>query len=117
MHKQIFINHNGGFIILPKSKIEKIVTRVITHDEKLGNRVGGSGHSGHTSFVINTLGNPIKRQFKGRNEWEITYDYTITIETEFTYYPDNPPKEYRYKKTILIDQDGHILKEFSKKSF
>ena len=102
--------------MLPKSKIEKIVTRVITHDEKLGHNVGGSGHSGYTSFVINSLGNPGKRQFKSRNAWEITYDYTITIETEFTYYPDNPPKEYRYKKTILIDQDGHILKEFSKKS-
>ena len=101
--------------LLPKSKIEKIVTKVITHDEKLGHNVGGSGHSGHTSFVINTLGNPSKRQFKGRNVWEITYDYTIIIETEFTYYPDNPPYEYKYQKKIIINQNGRVLKEFPKK--
>jgi hypothetical protein len=101
--------------VLPKAKIEKIVTRVITRDEKLGHRAGGSGHSGYTSFVINTLGNPKKIKFKGRNAWELTYDYTISIETEFTYYPDNPPKEYKYEKRIIINQDGQLLKEFLKK--
>ena len=102
--------------MLPKSKIEKIVTRVITHDEKLGNNVGGSGHRGYISFVINTLGNPTKKQYKGKVAWELTYIYTITIETEFTYYPDNPPHEYKYQKTLIINQNGRVLKEFPKKT-
>jgi hypothetical protein len=101
--------------MLPKSKIEKIVTRVITRDEKLGSRAGGSGHSGYSSFVINTLGNPSKTPFKGRSAWEITYHYTLTIETEFTQYPDNPPQEYKYEKRIIIDQNGRLLREFPKK--
>ena len=102
--------------VLPKAKIEKIVTRVITRDEKLGHRAGGSGHSGHTSFVINTLGNPKKIKFKGRTAWEVTYDYTISIETEFTYYPDNPPREYQYRKTITLDDNGKEkrAREYSK---
>jgi hypothetical protein len=102
--------------VLPKSKIEKIVTRVITHDEKLGNNVGGSGHRGYTSFVINTLGNPARKQYKGKDAWELTYNYTIIIETEFTYYPDNPPREYKYQKTLIIDQNGRVLKELPKKA-
>ena len=57
--------------MLSKSKIEKIVTRVITRDEKLGHSGGGSGHSGYTSFVFNTIGNPVKTQYKGKNAWEI----------------------------------------------
>lgn len=102
--------------MLPKSKIEKIVTRVITHDEKLGNTVGGSGHKGYTSFELTTLGNPSKRQFKGRDAWEITFNYTIITETEFTYYPDNPPHEYAYQKKIIIDKNGRVLREFPRKA-
>ena len=100
--------------MLPKAKIEKIVERVITRDEKLGRSTGGSGHSGYTSYVINTLGNPFKIKYQGKDAWEITYDYTITVETEFTYYPDNPPKEYQYKKAIIIDQNGRIIAEKAK---
>ena len=31
---------------------------------------------------------------------EISYRYSIIIETEFTYYPDNRPMEYPHKKVI-----------------
>ena len=100
--------------MIPKSKIEKIVTRVINRDEKLGHGVGGSGHSSHTSFVINTLGNPVKRKYKKKVAWEISYTYTVLVETEFTYYPDNPPHEYSYKKSIIVDQNGRVLQELPK---
>ncbi|MFX0084408.1 MAG: hypothetical protein ACFFAU_01940 [Candidatus Hodarchaeota archaeon] len=101
--------------MISKSKIEKIVTRIITHDEKLGHSVGGSNHHSHTSFVMNTLGKPIKTQYNGINAWKITYIYTIITETEFTYYPDNPPYEHKYQKSIIIDQNGKLLKEHAKK--
>jgi len=101
--------------LLPKSKIEKIVTRVITRDEKLGRNTGGSGHSSYSSFVINTLGKPKKIRYHGQDVWKISYKYTIIIETEFTNYPDNPPQEYKYQKSILINYDGRLIKNFPKK--
>jgi hypothetical protein len=103
-------------LMFPKDKLENIITRIITRDEKLGRRVGGSGHSSYTSFIITTLGNPQKTRFKNQIVWQVTYIYTIIVETEFAYYPDNPPQEYRYQKSILLNQNGNIVKEYSKKS-
>ncbi len=110
-------NDTAGVLrMFPKAKVEKIVTGVINRDEKLGRGVGGSGHSGYTSFVINTLGKPLKRRYNEINAWEITYTYTIIVETEFTYYPDNPPREYKYQKSIILDQNGRVLQEYPKKA-
>ncbi|MHA1974008.1 MAG: hypothetical protein ACTSW1_13500 [Candidatus Hodarchaeales archaeon] len=101
--------------MLPKSKIENIVTRVITRDEKLGRKSGGSGHSSYVSFVLNTLGKPKKIQQHGQELLKISYTYTIIIETEFTHYPDNPPQEYKYQKSILIDYNGRLIKSYPKR--
>lgn len=99
-----------------KSKIENIVTRVITRDEKIGKSAGGSGHLGFTSFNINVLGKPRRSKYNGENVFKVTYTYTLTVETEFTYYPDNPPTEYKFQKTILVDENERILKEYPKKT-
>lgn len=91
-------------------KIGQIVTSKIKRDEKLGSLTGSSGHLGHKSYVIDEI-SPLKQVNRG---WEIKYKYTIIIETEFTIYPDNPPHEYRYEKTIVVDEIGNIIDESEK---
>ena len=100
--------------MLSEEKVRKIVEANIKQNEDLGDRVGGSGHLGYISYQINEISKPKKITVDKQSGWEITYTYTLFVETEFTYYPDNPPYEYRYEKTIVVDDKGHILKEMPK---
>ena len=43
--------------------------------------------------------------------WEIPYSYTVFVETEFTYYPDNPPHEYTREGVARVDDEGRILED------
>ncbi|MHA1717069.1 MAG: hypothetical protein ACTSXP_15600 [Promethearchaeota archaeon] len=98
-----------------ENDLKEIVEAKIRVDEVLGEQVGGSGHSGYISFNIEKINEP--KQVKGgdRADWEITYQYRIIIETEFTYYPDNPPYEYLYEKSIIVNDDGKVIEESKKK--
>jgi len=40
---------------------------------------------------------------------EIEYSYCTYVETEFTYYPDNPPMEFQHSRRIVIDRDKKIV--------
>ena len=93
-------------------KIGEIVASKIKRDEELGTQTGSSGHLGHKSFVVDEI-SPLKQVDRG---WEIKYRYTIVIETEFTIYPDNPPYEERYEKTIVVDDIGNVIDESEKVS-
>jgi hypothetical protein len=42
---------------------------------------------------------------------EIAYTYCTYVETEFTYYPDNPPLESRHNKRFVIDRKKKIVIE------
>ena len=94
-----------------ESELERIVSARIEHDEVLGTQKGGGDHIGHKSYAIDKIGTPEQV----RNGWEVTYSYTIIVETEFTIYPDNPPHEYRYEKTITLDDAANVTSESEKK--
>ena len=102
--------------MITESKLKDIVKAKITQDEDLGDQAGGSGHLGHVSYLIDSIRKPERVQTDVGDEWKISYDYTLIVETEFTYYPDNPPREYKYRKTIIIDDDGEIISESPKKA-
>jgi len=94
-----------------KDEISKIVWKQIEKDESLGEQVGGSGHLSHISCTIDGVDEP-KKVPEG---WEVTYRYTVSITTEFTIYPDNPPRENGYEKTIVVDEKGDVIKELCSK--
>ncbi|MFW9906174.1 MAG: hypothetical protein ACFFFH_17780 [Candidatus Thorarchaeota archaeon] len=91
--------------------IRKVVKSTIERDENLGEHVGGSGHLGYKSYKIDHISKPEKIQTFNEELIKVTYEYTIYVETEFTYYPDNPPHEYKSRKTIFLDKRGSIIKK------
>jgi hypothetical protein len=97
----------GIYIMFTQEEFEKIVTSQIEHDEELGTLSGGSDHIGYKSYGIEEI-LPPRQVGKG---WEVTYRYVTITETEFTIYPDNPPYENSYEKTILLDKAGNVIKE------
>ena len=96
------------------SELKEIVEAKIKRDEDLGERAGGSGHLGFVSFELLGIQDPKTIVLKDVECCEITYTYVIIVETEFTYYPDNPPYEHKYQKTIVIDPSGNIVEETPK---
>lgn len=91
---------------LNNDEIRKIVWKQIEKDASPGEQVGGSGHLGHVDYKIDGVDEP--RKVPGG--WEITYRYMVSVSTEFTIYPDNPPHENGYEKTIVVDETGDVLK-------
>ena len=94
-------------IMFTNEEITKIITDKIKEDENIGHSSGGSGHLGFTSFEIKDYSTNII----SANSIKIKYTYTIFIETEFTYYPDNPPQEYDKTKEIVLDSNKKIIAE------
>ena len=86
-------------------EIRKIVWKQIENDVSQGEQVGGSGHLGHVDCKIDSIDSPRKVP----EGWEITYRYTVSVTTEFTIYPDNPPRENGYEKTIVINKKGGVI--------
>lgn len=84
----------------------KIIWKQIEKDESLGEQVGGSGHLSYTDCKIDSV-DELKKVPEG---WEITYRYTVSVTTEFTIYPDNPPRKNEYEKTIVVDEKGDVIK-------
>lgn len=97
-------------------EILSIVDSVIRKDEKLGEQAGGSGHLGFVTHHIDNINEVRQVQTNKGQGWKITYTYTIVVETEFTYYPDNPPRQIKYKKAIVIDENGGVIEESKKES-
>ena len=92
-----------------ESEVRNIIQTKTRQDENIGEQVGGSGHSGYVSYEIVNINKPERVQTGTRDGWRITYVYILIVETEFTYYPDNPPYEYKYRKTVIIDDKGQII--------
>ena len=92
--------------LFSNDKIREIVWSQIEKDVSPGEQVGGSGHLSQVDCKIDNVYGPIQVP----EGWEITYRYTVTITTEFTIYPDNPPWENIYEKTIVVDQKGDFIK-------
>jgi hypothetical protein len=87
-------------------ELRKIVDSHIRGRERLGEQAGGSGHLGYVSYALGEIGIPVRGE---GGVWEIPYSYTVFVETEFTYYPDNPPHEYRREAVARVDDEGGIL--------
>jgi hypothetical protein len=92
---------------MTESEIREIVEQKIRSVVEPGEQTGSSGHLGFVEFRVDSLAiNPMDR---GRVK--VDYTYTVFIETEFTYYPDNPPHEYKYGQSIVIDRNRRIVEE------
>lgn len=81
----------------------------IENEHSLGESAGGSGHLGYTSIRGLTVEDIQQEVIDGKVCWKINYQYTLVTETEFTYYPDNPPDTSRYTKEITVDAEGKII--------
>ncbi|MFX1517164.1 MAG: hypothetical protein ACFFC6_12750 [Promethearchaeota archaeon] len=92
-----------------EQEIREIVNNKICQDEDLGEQVGGSGHLGYKSYRIDQVNKPEKIESDNEELWRIIYEYTVYVETEFTFYPDNPPHEYKYRKSLFLDNNGKLL--------
>lgn len=96
-----------------KDAVFLIVENFLKSHEKLGDCGGESGHLAYVSLNILKISEP--KQITPL-EWEINFEFLLTIETEFTYEPDNPAYKYKYKQQIIIDKNGSILR-FKAKSY
>ncbi len=88
-------------------EIEKLVGSFIEANHKLGDQAGGSGHLSFVSYFIND----IKTQELMNGKKLVRFSYTISVESEFTIYPDNPPYESHYSMQILVDDKNQIIEE------
>ncbi|PLW92507.1 MAG: hypothetical protein C0592_10445 [Marinilabiliales bacterium] len=95
--------------MLSKEEILQIILGIIEKQEGAGTHSGGSGHLSGLGIKIDKLN--IKND-EGNIFAEV--EYRVIIESEFTYYPDNPPKEYRYQKSFLLSETGKLLSETDK---
>ncbi|MCP4441302.1 MAG: hypothetical protein GY810_20545 [Aureispira sp.] len=85
-----------------KEEIEKLVHEQIAQNEKLGHSSGGSGHLGCVSYTLDKIDEPTQT----KTAWEVHYHYTIVVETEFTYYPDNPPYETPHSGVLILKKEA-----------
>ncbi len=90
---------------MEEKNLEQIVRKQIETIEKLGDQAGGSGHMGHVSYRIDD----IRSRLLDNGNTEISYRYTLMVETEFTCYPDNPPYETPSSGSIILDPNGKII--------
>ena len=97
-------------------RIREIVARKIEHDEQLGDQVGGSGHLGSVGYEIDEIAPAVGVPDEGRGLFEIVYTYTLITVTEFTVYPDNPPYTSSYRKSIVVDEEGTIVRESAREA-
>jgi hypothetical protein len=92
-----------------EEELREIVDSHIKGRERIGNQAGGSGHLGHVSYEVGEIGVPVRVDAGEGDVCEIAYSYKVFVETEFTYYPDNPPHEYGKEATVRVDDEGNIL--------
>lgn len=87
------------------TEIEDIINAHIKAIEKTGDRGSSSGHLSSVSIILNKFS---YRSIENESI-KIQYSYTKYIETEFTYYPDNPPHEYHISREMIIDKNKNVL--------
>ena len=102
-------------IVMEKREIRNIIKKIIETQEKLGDEVGGSQHRANTTYSLQEISEPKPLFYEGKDAFTISYVYKILVETEFTYYPDNPPYEYKYEQNAVISDEGEVLKVHQKK--
>lgn len=96
--------------MLSRKEVKTIIKSKIRTDENIGQLAGGSGHLSHTSFSITDF--TVNSSSEGSTK--VYYEYVFSVESEFTHYPDNPPREYQYSKFIVLDNNHKIVSESPK---
>ncbi len=91
--------------MLTENDILEIINQKIHSDEELGEQAGGSGHLGFVSYSIDDY--TVTRI--SSELIEIKFKYTLITETEFTYYPDNPPHASHIEKKIFVNDKKEII--------
>ncbi len=91
--------------MITKDEIEAIINQQIVSTEKLGDFGSTSGHMSNISYRLNDFSYCEIEE----GNIKINYSYTTSVETEFTYYPDNPPYEYNHEKELIIDTNKNII--------
>ncbi|MHA1576968.1 MAG: hypothetical protein ACTSU3_06370 [Candidatus Thorarchaeota archaeon] len=71
----------------------------------VGETVGGSGHLGSVSLGVLLL-----EQTESNGRIIVKVEYDISVETEFSYYPDNPPRYTKYMRIFEFDGVGELKK-------
>lgn len=82
---------------MTEAQLHQLVCQDLERHETLGEQSSNSGHLSFVSYTIDAIETPVKTP----EGWQITYHYTILTETEFTYYPDNPPYEQKGTRSFL----------------
>lgn len=90
--------------MLSDKEIQDLVKQKIESEEKTGEQAGGSGHLSYASYTIHN----IDTREINKECLEISYQYTLIVETEFTIYPDNPPYEYMRSGKIIINPGNYF---------
>ncbi|MHA1480664.1 MAG: hypothetical protein ACTSQZ_04510 [Candidatus Thorarchaeota archaeon] len=86
-----------------ENRIRKYVEGWLKKHHNVGESAGGSGHLGSVSWGLQDIE---LTQSKDRIIADVEYE--ISVETEFTYYPDNPPKFTKYKRKFEFDVVGEL---------
>lgn len=94
--------------MIEEENLKEKLTNYISELEKIGENRGGSGHLGYKSLEIKNISEMKENKQIYEELFVILVEYRIIIETEFTYYPDNPPYEYEKHLKIYIDNNGDI---------
>ena len=87
------------------NRIREYVMNWLKKHHNVGESAGGSGHLGSVSLSI--IGTKLTKS-NDRIIAEVEYD--ISVETEFTYYPDNPPKFTKYKRMFEFDGAEELVR-------
>lgn len=93
--------------MITEKGIEELIKSYIEKTENLGEQFGGSGHLSFTSYQLIEF----KHEKINDDQVRARFTYIVSVETEFTYYPDNPPYETEYEKEIVIDKENKIISE------
>lgn len=97
--------------MLARKTIIEIIRNWLETDECAEAKAGGSGHLSDIGIYIEKL---VTKLDKNQMIF-VEVEYKVIVDSEFTYYPDNPPKGYKYYKSFLINELGDILSETDKK--
>ena len=85
------------------NEVESMARKVIENDIHPGEQAGGSGHLADVGYTIDHL-----EWKEGTEKTEVRVFFTVSIITEFTIMPDNPPYDYRYKKDFYLTSKKDI---------
>ena len=92
------------------AETEELIRKKIDEDENTGEQAGGSGHLSDISYHLDYI------SLKAGDDGvvEACYFYTLSVCSEFTMYPSNPPRVYRYRKSVWINHNRELLRETEK---